>query len=62
MNSLVVPKFHKSKDTQVKTSIQKVKIAEGSKVNRLIQHSDLDTLSFLAFELVEKQTKTPIGG
>ena len=55
MNSLVVPKFHKNKDTQVKTSIQKVKIAEGSKVNRLIQHSDLDTLSFLAFELVEKE-------
>jgi hypothetical protein len=53
MNSLVVPKFHKNKDTQVKTSIQKVKMLNSSKVNRLIQHSDLDTISFLAFELVD---------
>lgn len=53
MNSLVVPKFHKNKDTQVKTSIQKVKIVEGSKVNRLIQHADHDSISFLTFELVE---------
>ena len=54
MNSLVVPKFHKNKNTQVKTSIQKVKIHQGSKVNQLIQHSDLDSISFLAFELVEE--------
>ncbi len=55
MNSLIVPKFHKNKDTQVKTSIQKVKAFNGSKVNRIIQHSDLDTISFLAFELVEEE-------
>jgi hypothetical protein len=53
MNSLVVPKFHKNKETQVKTSIQSVKLFQGSKVNRLIKHSDLDTLSFLTFELIE---------
>jgi hypothetical protein len=55
MNSLVVPKFHQSKETKVKTSIQKVKVFNGSKVNHLVQHSDLDTLSFLAFELVEEK-------
>jgi|1_EtaG_2_1085319.scaffolds.fasta_scaffold60936_4 hypothetical protein len=55
MNSLVVPKFHKNKESQVKTSIQKVKIHQGSKMNRLVQHSDLDTLSFLCFELVEEK-------
>jgi len=53
MNSLVVPKFHKDKDTQVKTSIQKVKVFNGSKVNRIIKHSDLDSISFLTFELIE---------
>jgi len=55
MNSLVVPKFHQSKETKVKTSIQKVKVHQGSKVNRLVQHSDLDSLSFLCFELVEDE-------
>ena len=55
MNSLVVPKFHKNKESKVKTSTQKVKVFNNSKVNKLVQHSDLDTLSFLAFELVEEK-------
>jgi hypothetical protein len=55
MNSLIVPKFNKLKESQVKTSIQKVKVFNGSKVNRIIQHSDLDSISFLAFELIEHE-------
>ena len=55
MNKLVVPKFNQLKESKVKTSIQKVKLFNGSKVNKLIQNSDLDTISFLAFELVEDE-------
>jgi len=53
MNNLAVPKFNKLKESEVRTSIQKVKVFNGSKVNKLIQHSDLDTISFLTFELIE---------
>jgi len=55
MNNLAVPKFNQLKESEVRTSIQKVKVFNGSKVNKLIQHSDLDTISFLAFELVENE-------
>jgi hypothetical protein len=55
MNNLAVPKFNQLKESEVRTSIQKVKVFNGSKVNKLIQHSDLDTISFLTFELVEEQ-------
>jgi hypothetical protein len=54
MNRLVVPKFHENKESEVKASIERVKIFNGSKVNKLVQHSDHESISFLTFELVER--------